>query len=652
LVERTHKLRTLILCQVVASYCAILFVVLVPVITGAQISPGQLSREHKEAEGPTNCTRCHAVKSSTPDFRCLDCHREIAVRLQQRRGLHASFVAPGAPSNSCVKCHSDHNGENFQMVRWEPKALDHTKTGYKLDGKHADLACNRCHNREKIAPAERPAILTKDLNRSYLGLTQTCTSCHEDKHRGKLGSRCETCHNSLDWKVNKTFDHSKTKYPLTGGHVTVNCQKCHTQGADGTPRYVGLRFGRCADCHNDPHHGSFKQTCEECHTTVAWKKTSSLAAKFDHSTTKYPLEGKHAQVNCETCHHGSDFKKPVAFKFCADCHKPDPHNGQFAKRADQGACESCHTVNDFKPAKYGLAEHNKSAFPLREKHADTLCAKCHIPAGKATIYKVKFALCLDCHKDAHAGQFAKAPYFDRCEQCHNESTFHKTAMTLARHQKIDFKLTGGHVAVACIDCHQPIGDKGPARYHFEDLSCVTCHKDPHRNQFAERMAKGRGLDTGCVVCHSTKEWNDISAFDHSSTTFDLKGAHRAVTCNGCHRPPNMERTLKNVDYRIAPTKCEECHEDIHGSQFSRKGTGVTLCVGCHTEVKWNPTIFDHEKTIFSLKDAHENVRCKSCHANFNDVNGKSVLFYKPTPTACSACHGTTLKNTVAQNARP
>jgi predicted CXXCH cytochrome family protein len=114
----------------------------------------------------------------------------------------------------------------------------------------------------------------------------------------------------------------------------------------------------------------------------------------------------------------------------------------------------------------------------------------------------------------------------------------------------------------------------------------------------------------------------------------------------------MERTLKNVDYRIAPTKCEECHEDIHGSQFSRKGTGVTLCVGCHTEVKWNPTIFDHEKTIFSLKDAHENVRCKSCHANFNDVNGKSVLFYKPTPTACSACHGTTLKNTVAQNARP
>jgi hypothetical protein len=538
------------------------------------------------------------------------------------------------------------------MVRWDTKALDHTKTGYKLDGKHATLACNRCHNRERIAPAERPAILAKDLNRSYLGLSQSCTSCHEDKHRGQLGTRCEQCHNASDWKVNKVFEHSKTKYPLTGAHLNVNCQKCHAQGANGLRRYVGLRFGRCADCHTDPHHGSFKQSCEECHTTVAWKKTTSLSTKFNHSTTKYPLEGKHAQVNCETCHRGDDFKKPVAFKFCGDCHKPDPHGGQFSKRADQGACESCHTVDGFKPAKYALAEHNKSDFPLREKHAEVGCAKCHSPAGKATIYKVKFTLCLDCHKDAHRGQFAKAPYLNRCEQCHNETNFHKSSMTLARHQKTDFKLTGGHIAVACIDCHKPVEESGPARYHFEDLSCTACHKDPHRGQFAKRMAEGRSPAKGCTGCHSTKEWKDLAAFDHSSSTFELKGAHRAVACDGCHRPPNMERTLENVDYTLAPTKCEGCHENIHGPQFSRKGSGVTLCADCHNDSKWRPSTFDHERTIFSLKGAHQNVGCKSCHGNFKDVNGKSVLFYKPTPAACSACHGSTLKTVAAKKARP
>jgi len=540
------------------------------------------------------------------------------------------------------------------MIRWDPKALDHAKTGYKLDGKHATLACNRCHNREKNAPAERSNILTKDLNRSYLGLSQSCTSCHEDKHHGTLGPRCEQCHNSTDWKVGKTFDHSKSKYPLTGAHVNVSCQKCHTQGSDGMPRYVGLKFGRCADCHSDPHHGAFKQTCEECHTTVTWKKTPSLTTKFDHSTTKYPLEGKHQEVGCETCHHGSDFKKPVAFKLCADCHKPDPHSGQFAKRADKGACESCHTLNGFKPAKYGVTEHVKSAFPLREKHAEVACAKCHTPEGKATIYKVKFALCLDCHKDVHRGQFANAPYLNRCEQCHNETNFHKSSMTLAKHQKIDFKLTGGHVAVACIDCHKPAEENGPARYHFVELSCTTCHSDPHRGQFVKWIAKSeaKGQGTGCTVCHSTKAWKDLAAFDHSSTEFELAGAHRAVTCDACHRPPNMERTLKNVDYTQAPTKCEDCHDDIHGSQFLTKGSRATLCADCHNVTKWRPSTFDHEKTIFSLKGAHVDVRCKSCHANFQDVNGKSVLFYKPTPTTCAACHGNTLKSLAASIERP
>lgn len=633
---------------------ALILVAFLPVLVGAQISPGALSHAHRELEGPTNCTRCHAVKSSTPDFRCLDCHKEIAVRLQQRRGLHSTFVPSGAASNSCIKCHSDHNGENFSMVRWDPKALDHSKAGYKLDGKHATLACNRCHNREKIAPSERASILTKDLNRSYLGLSQNCVSCHEDKHRGTLGPRCEQCHNAADWKVGKVFDHSKTKYPLTGAHVNVNCQKCHAQGADGVIHYVGLKFGRCADCHADVHHGAFKQSCEECHTTATWKKTAALATKFDHSTTKYPLEGKHQEVGCETCHHGSDFKKQIAFKLCADCHKPDPHSGQFAKRADKGACESCHTLNGFKPAKYGVSEHSKSAFPLREKHADVACAKCHTPAGKATLYKVKFALCLDCHKDVHRGQFANAPYLNRCEQCHNETNFHKSSMTIAKHQKIEFKLTGGHLAVACIDCHKPAEENGPARYHFSELSCTTCHTDPHRGQFGKRIAESeaKGQGSGCTVCHSTKTWKDLAAFDHSRTKFELLGAHKAVTCDGCHRPPNMERTLKNVDYTQAPTKCEDCHENIHGPQFVKKESRATLCADCHNVTKWRPSTFDHEKTVFSLKGAHENVRCKACHANFQDVNGKSVLFYKPTPTACAGCHGNTLKSVAAQTAHP
>jgi NAD-dependent SIR2 family protein deacetylase len=50
-------------------------------------------------------------------------------------------------------------------------------------------------------------------------------------------------------------------------------------------------------------------------------------------------------------------------------------------------------------------------------------------------------------------------------------------------------------------------------------------------------------------------------------------------------------------------------------------------------------LFDHEKTAFSLKGAHEQVVCSACHKNLREVDAKQVLFYLPTPKECSACHG-------------
>ena len=70
---------------------AILLVLLVPGILHAQISPGPLARAHQSLNGDTNCVRCHAISTHSPQFRCVDCHREIAVELQQNKGLHAAF---------------------------------------------------------------------------------------------------------------------------------------------------------------------------------------------------------------------------------------------------------------------------------------------------------------------------------------------------------------------------------------------------------------------------------------------------------------------------------------------------------------------------------------------------------------------------------
>ncbi len=502
----------------------------------AQISPGPLSRPHQPLDSATQCTTCHKLGGGEPVFKCLDCHTEIAQRLASHRGLHASYGIKTGSSQECARCHSEHNGRDFALIKWDPKTFNHKQTGYVLEGKHVGLTCNRCHSPEHIAPAERQTIKIRDLSRTFLGVAATCAPCHKDPHENRLGPNCLQCHNNDDWKnVTRQFDHSKTRYPLTGLHAQVTCQKCHTPGPDNQPRYIGLPFSKCTDCHSDPHRGSFaQQTCQSCHNTSGWKRvsTGALSQSFDHAKTKYPLVGKHQTVECVACHRNGDFKQPLAFQKCMDCHQ-DEHQGQFAKRAGGAECSGCHNLEGFKPSTFGLKEHASTAYPLQGKHASLQCDQCHIPHGKETLYKIKFGLCLDCHKDEHQAQFAAAPYLNRCEQCHTLDGYKPSTFGLARHKQTQFVLTGAHLAVTCQDCHKPgpqasAETKTGALYHFQNLSCTTCHEDPHRGQFRERMqARINGKAIGCEACHSTKSWKELSRFDHSQTFVRIsRGAPR------------------------------------------------------------------------------------------------------------------------------
>jgi predicted CXXCH cytochrome family protein len=108
----------------------------------AQIAPGPLSRSHAQLDEMRHCTDCH--KATTTEFACLDCHKEIASHLSAGRGFHAAVVNGTAPGRDCRRCHSEHKGENTQLIRTSMlDSFDHSKTGYKLEGKHATLTCQR-----------------------------------------------------------------------------------------------------------------------------------------------------------------------------------------------------------------------------------------------------------------------------------------------------------------------------------------------------------------------------------------------------------------------------------------------------------------------------------------------------------------------------
>ncbi len=608
----------------------------------AQISPGPLSQAHSLLGGTSQCSSCHAFGTMTPTFKCVDCHKEVAQDLFTQHGYHFELQIRNPNGKDCVRCHLEHNGDAFHLIRWEPslEKFDHKLTGYKLEGKHASLACEKCHTPAHMLPANRELIKMKDLNKSFFGQSPNCTPCHTDPHKAQLGAECSKCHNVDSWKSARDFDHSKTRYPLTGLHMKVPCEKCHkAESPGGAVRYQNMKFDTCTACHIDPHKGEFKKSCETCHTTSSWKNLLPSFA-FDHSKTNYPLLGKHVPVACTACHVNGDFKAQIAFANCSGCHRPDPHKGQFEKREKKGECSECHNLEGWKPSLFGVPEHAQSGYPLQGKHVQVECANCHFPAGRDTIYKVKFSACADCHKDAHDNQFAAAPFNNRCEPCHTVVDFHRTRFTIAQHKNTRFALAGAHVAVACADCHK-IGAAGRTDkiipFQFEDRTCTACHKDPHQGEFDDRMARKRanGTPFGCEACHTVKSWVDINGFDHSKTKFPLLGVHRTVSCGECHKViTGYESRFKGT-----PPQCEACHNDAHDSQFVAKD-GKTHCIDCHTAQRWVPSLFDHDtRTHFALTGGHANVRCANCHTQSRLIGEKTIVIYKNTPSKCVNCHG-------------
>ncbi len=611
----------------------------------AQISPGPLSKAHFSLSGTTQCNSCHRFGASTPTFKCLDCHKEVAEALDHRHGYHFRLQMQNPNGKDCVRCHLEHNGENFNLIHWEPseKRFDHRLTGYALEGKHAAVPCEQCHTSANMLPALKGLITYKDPAKSFFGQSPNCTPCHADPHKVQLGNECAQCHNVESWKSAKEFDHSKTRYPLTGLHSKVACEGCHKPDTPGGPaRYRGIEFDTCASCHSDPHRGEFKKACVSCHTTSGWKNLQQ-GFDFDHSKTKYALVGKHAPLACTACHVKDDFKKEIPFAACKDCHSPDPHKGQFADRPQKGECAECHTVDGWKPSLFTAKEHNTTQYPLKGKHTQVQCLECHVPAGKDALYRVKFATCSDCHKDRHDNQFATAPYNNRCESCHTVQDWHRTSYSIAKHDSSRFPLVGAHAAVPCSDCHKAgMGGRTDRilPFHFEDRSCTACHRDTHKGEFNNQMARKRadGSTFGCEACHNVKSWIEISGFDHAKTKYPLLGAHRAVGCNDCHKAT----TTAQSRFTGTSTQCESCHKDVHDGQFLANGN-QTHCADCHISQRWAPSTFDHDtKTDFSLAGAHANVPCAKCHTQTRTAAGKEIVIYKNAPSKCADCHGNSL----------
>lgn len=550
-------------------------VALLAVPAVAQLSPGKLSRPHAALDGNGQCAKCHEPGRGVASEKCLACHRALRDRVRTGRGLHAR-----PEYGECKMCHVDHQGAEYELVWWgKPgrEAFDHLHTGYALEGRHARIVCQDCHKPDLNRQRQSLAAQGVDLTRTYLGLDTACTACHADEHRGQFsGQGCTSCHGQSTWKPAPGFDHAKTPWPLSGKHVTVGCAKCHKeQAADpASPavryvRFKGVSGRECASCHEDVHRARLGAACATCHSTSGWLRIQR--ASFDHARTTYPLEGRHSNVACDRCHRRGG-RRPLERERCTDCHA-DAHFGQLAARADHGACESCHNLNGFSPALYGIDEHQKTAYPLTGGHLAVACNACHTPATGAELRelvgvripggtskrspRLRFAstACAACHRDVHQGELDRWVKKGGCKSCHTVEKWSSAAAGFD-HGRTRYTLAGDHAQAACGSCHKKVDAGSPReRVRFAGLpvGCRDCHDDPHRGQF-----DASGKTVSCERCHAPDSLK-ASRFDHTrGSAWPLDGAHARVACSECHRRETRDGVVF-VRYKPLPTTCRGCH---------------------------------------------------------------------------------------------
>ena len=525
----------------------------------AQLSPGELHKSHAQLEGLKNCSQCHGVGQKIAAENCLKCHELLRKRIADKPGLHSN-----PEFASCENCHVEHQGRNYDLIWWEggQENFDHSKTGFFLQGKHAELKCRECHQAKFIADKTTFSKQSVNLDRTFLGLQKDCLNCHHDEHRGELGSKCLDCHQFPAWKPASLFDHSKTKFPLTGKHLEVSCLKCHPLLTDSRfpadkdySKYRIVAFQNCTSCHQDIHQNKFGIECTSCHNTTGWKNYDR--SKFNHETTRYPLRGKHRLLACEKCHLPGKPRTGLKFQKCQDCHT-DYHRGQFLHRPEKGACESCHDVKGFVPAKFTIEQHNQAAFILDGSHLAIPCTACHnrTDVGLPT-ENIQFHFptkqCIDCHKDPHWGSATKYFQGRDCNTCHSNQSWQEVKFD---HSQTAFPLEFSHSLIRCTACHTT-KIQGKVTITALSRNCQDCHKDPHNAQFEQVVVEGKTI-IPCQRCHTSKNWIP-EKFDHNQqAAFKIEGAHSKLACKQCH-PLVGEGEQKFIRYKPIPHNCADCH---------------------------------------------------------------------------------------------
>jgi hypothetical protein len=377
----------------------------------------------------------------------------------------------------------------------------------------------------------------------------------ESPHGSAFKVSCKTCHSAKGWQLDKeiySFDHNRTKLPLTGSHNGVNCRLCH----------ISLVFSEakseCYQCHKDIHQNTVGLDCARCHTPASWLVNNIEAL---HRTSRFPLMGAHKTADCIQCHKSESYARyDVQGVLCIDCHREDymaTTNPNHVLSGMSEDCSTCHPVNSVQWTGTGF---NHNFFPLTQAHSSIKCTDCHTTGN----YSEAKPDCYSCHQTDYNAtvnpNHKTANYPTNCAQCHSTNPGWKPA-TL-NHSK--FPLTLGHAIPNCTDCHKN------GIYTSTPTDCYACHVTDYNNS-VNPGHKALAFSNQCTQCHTTNPgWKPASYTQHDAQMFPIyTGRHKGTwtLCSECHTNP--------ANYKLFD--CKRCHANEH----SGKNYTNAQCYACH-----------------------------------------------------------------------
>jgi len=291
---------------------------------------------------------------------------------------------------------------------------------------------------------------------------------------GPIRNACETCHTAEGWSVRpdeSDFDHASTGFDLEGAHGAIECTDCH----------LDLEFAstdpECSSCHVDVHRSELGDDCAFCHSTRSFLDQAEIRRM--HRQTRFALTGRHAGVDCQSCHEprgeGGLTYLGVSAE-CIDCHRDAYENVASPDHVADGFSENC-------DACHGTATWVGGFFNHELQIGGTLiCVQCHRDDYDATTdpdhTSAGFPLdCGACHgtrtwdgadfahdefwfpidSGAHRGEW------DDCSECHTVASNYQVYDCLGCHPHSDRNKTDGD--------HDEEGQD----YRYESVACYDCH---------------------------------------------------------------------------------------------------------------------------------------------------------------------------------